>query len=130
MSKSTILRVAALFAMVGLLFATGCASTGDARQNAQASVYAANVALNTALRGAIVYAQLPRCPAKPACSDPTTLAKIAAAEQAAAQALDSAETTVRDPNATGDRVSAAISAATIAVGTLTAVTQALPTIQE
>jgi alkylhydroperoxidase family enzyme len=83
-----------ILAGLALLLA-GC-TIGEPRSPA-AMVFDIRAAYDTGvLAPAVAYASLPRCPAVPACADPSVVVVIRKADAAALSALDGAEKTVRD----------------------------------
>lgn len=91
------------------------------------AVYQIKSDYDAALQVAIAYAQLPRCGSvgnPPLCSQAKVVVQLDQASQAAGAAIQAAENTVRDPNAS-DKWAVAASAARNALTALTAITATL-----
>ena len=114
--------------IAGAFLLVGCASTGSP-QDPQQAVFAAKAALVTAVQITTQYAQLPRCPqpVHALCSDAAVVATADKAANAAADAIQAAEDTVRNPAFAGnsDILSKSVIAAQNAVTALTAISQTL-----
>lgn len=92
-----------------------CADIFPAPQTPAQAVFEAKAAFLVALRAAGDYAALPRCPAKPLCSDAKTVAAFRSSAEAARISLDAAEAVVTNPAFKGDVLSKATIAASGAV---------------
>lgn len=113
------------------LVVAGCASNNQGSlPSAPNTVYALKNSFATAQTAAVQYTSLPRCgqpSSPPLCSDVAVVAEIRKYNGDAVVALDAAEKTVRDPNASAGAAQAAIIAAQNAV---TALRQIVPTLQK
>jgi len=90
---------------------TGCA----APQSPAQAVFNAHLTYDAALSGAVFYKELPKCPAKPLCSDPAAVATIQKADNVAFEALSSAQKVVRQPKASQSALQTAVTWATEAI---------------
>lgn len=91
------MRHPTISALLLSLALAGCASGPKSPSQA---VFQAHLIYDAALTGAVFYKELPKCPAKPLCSDPATVATIQKADNVAFEALSSAQKVVRTPTAT------------------------------
>lgn len=110
--------------LVGLVAACANQNTGPSPANI---VYAAKQTFVGAQTLAIQYVSLPRCgqpSSPPLCSDQGVVDAIKKGNNDAVIALDAAEKTVRDPNASGSVVNAAVVGAQNAVAAFTAIVNA------
>lgn len=101
-----------------LFFLAACATPEQGSGSAATSVYQAKLAYAAVLTGAVEYNNLPRCgrPTSPAlCSSQGAVEAMRKANLAARSALDSAESTVRDPAVKGNTAQLAVTAAGNAV---------------
>lgn len=113
-----------LLAVFVLTLVAGCAGSLTPTTPAQ-SVFAAKATYAGALIVAVQYKALPACPKVVICSDPAIVAKLQAADNIAAPALNSAEAAARNPDFGQNALQTAVIAAQNAVTALTSITATL-----
>lgn len=90
-------KLFAVLAAATILLLPACASVPQGPANV---VYAAHLAYDAALSGAVFYKQLPTCPRTPPCKDLEVLATIQQADKVAFEALTAAQKIVRNKTST------------------------------
>lgn len=117
-------RILIITGAVVALSLSGCATvnpSGVDPKDPGKTVFLATLAYDAALSAAIVYQELPKCPAKPLCSDPNVVATIQTADKVAYEALSSAQKIVRSIDASHPALETAAAWASEAIGAFTKV---------
>ena len=81
-----------IIATVGVVLLAGCAAQQPATTGLSNGVAAAEIALTSAEKTALIYTKLPRCPAASLCSTQAAVDKIKAADNTAFIAVQAART--------------------------------------
>lgn len=115
-------KLFAVLAAATILLLPACASVPQGPANA---VYAAHLAYDAALSGAVFYKELPSCPRTPPCKDPAVVATIQQADKVAFEALSAAQKIVREKTSTQSAVQMAATWAAEAIAAFSRVVAAL-----